>query len=446
MKKYFGTDGIRGIANDFLSPELAFKLGKVLGAKLRDEEESNKPYVYVGKDTRISSPLLEYSLISGFLSSGVDVKRLHLIPTPCVAYLTASTEASMGVMISASHNPYYDNGIKIFDSNGMKLPDEEELIIESMIDNVIDLPTITKDNVGIVLNRHESMYQYIESLFFSVKNRFDSLRIGLDCANGSTSVIAKRLFVRLGAEVFVINDEPNGTNINDNCGSTHLAQIKNLVLSKGLDFGFAFDGDGDRVLAIDELGNEIDGDHILYIFAKYMKEENTLTGNNVVTTVMANMGLYNALEEIGINTTKTKVGDRYVLEDMLKNNYNIGGEQSGHVIMLDYNTCGDGMLVALQLTSLIRKSGKKLSELSKGLVKYPQKLGKVVVNDKQVIMNDNELINMINLSNEELGKNGRVLIRPSGTEPVIRVMVEAITDELCDKYYDILYKKVNSLT
>jgi len=444
MKKYFGTDGIRGVANHFLTPELSFKLGKVLGHKVKQLDSKNRPYVYVGKDTRLSSPLLEYSLISGFLSSGVDVKRLHQIPTPCVAYLTASTEASLGVMVSASHNPYYDNGIKIFSNDGMKLTDEEELELEKMIEENSSVEVIN-DQIGAVLNRHESMYQYIESLYFSVKNRFDGLRIGLDCANGSTSILAKRLFARLGATVITINDEPNGLNINENCGATDTKQLEDLVKSSKLDLGFAFDGDGDRVIAIDELGNIIDGDFMLYVFAKHMKEEDNLRGNTVVTTVMSNMGLYKALEEENIDNKSTDVGDRYVLQEMLENDYNLGGEQSGHVIMLDYNTCGDGMLVALQFTSLIVKYNMKLSELVKDMTKYPQKLGKVVVPNKELIMNNSEYFKHIEKYNVELGSDGRILVSPSGTEHVIRVMVEAITEELCNKYYDLAYAELKNI-
>jgi len=444
MKKYFGTDGIRGVANDFLNPELSFRLGRVLGYLVKNGNKERK-YIYVGKDTRLSSPLLEYSLISGILSSGVDVKRLHLTPTPCVAYLTASTEAAMGVMVSASHNPYYDNGIKIFAEDGMKLTDEQELEIEKLMDSD-DIPRVVNDEVGIVLNRHESVYQYIESLFFSVEERFDGIRIGLDCANGSTSVIAKRLFTRLGAEVVVLNDEPNGKNINENCGATHPEEIQNLVKSSELDFGFAFDGDGDRVIAVDHEGSIIDGDHLIYIFAKEMKERGILDNNLVSTTVMSNMGLYKSLKKIGVTHSQTNVGDRYVLRDMLKNGAKLGGEQSGHIIMLNHNTCGDGLLVALQLTSLIALKRISLKNLAKDVTKYPQKLGKVSTNDKIKVMEDTSLTKLLAKAKKELAQDGRVIIRPSGTEPVIRVMVEAQNIDLCEKYYDLVFKKIQSLS
>lgn len=444
MKKYFGTDGIRGVANKFLTPELAFKVGRVLGAKIKRESAESRPYVYIGKDSRINSPMLEYSVISGLLSSGVDVKRLHLTPTPAVAYLTNSTEASLGIMISASHNPYYDNGIKIFGPNGLKMRDEEELTLESAIDGD-DVDRAINEDVGVVLNRHESIYQYIESLFFSVDNRFDGLTIGLDCANGSTSVIAKRLFTRLGAKVTVINNDPNGININEGCGATNVNQLQELVLSNGLDFGFAFDGDGDRVIAVDDKGHIVDGDHMIMLFAKHYKSLGKLKNNTVSTTVMSNMGLFVALESEGINVNVTDVGDRYVLADMIDNDVVIGGEQSGHIILLENNTCGDGMLIALQLASLIAKGTKTLSELADELVKYPQLLGKVKVEDKQKVMDSELLGNAILEANSKLGKDGRVLIRPSGTEPVVRVMVEAKNDKICEEYYNQFYDLVDSL-
>jgi len=443
MKKYFGTDGIRGVANEFLTPELAFKLARVLGKRI-SSNTGKRPYVYVGKDSRLSSPLLEYSLISGFLASGIDVKRLHLTPTPGVAYLTKSTEASMGIMVSASHNPYFDNGIKIFGESGFKLRDDEELEIESEIDNG-EIERSTYENVGEVLNRHESIYQYIESLFFSVNSRFDGLKIGLDCANGSTSVIAKRLFTRLGADVLVINDHPNGKNINDNCGATEIGQITKLVIDNKLDVGFAFDGDGDRVICVDNMGNPVDGDHMLMILSKQMAKNNKLNNGRVATTVMSNMGLFNSLEAESVEVNVTDVGDRYVLANMIDNGLNLGGEQSGHIIMLDYNTCGDGMLVALKLTEIMVKNELKMSELSSGLTKYPQLLGKITVSNKTEIMENTSLLARIKDANKTLGRDGRVLIRPSGTEPVIRVMVEAVDIKLCKQYYKEMFGLVEKL-
>jgi len=444
MKKYFGTDGIRGVANEFLTPELAFRLGRVLGNKAIKESGMKRPYIYIAKDSRINSSMLEYSVISGFLSSGVDVKRLHLAPTPAVAYLTKSTEASMGIMVSASHNPYYDNGIKIFGSDGLKLRDEEELEIERSIEENHVSRAINED-VGIVLNRHESIYQYIESLFFSVESRLEGLRIGLDCANGSTSDIAKRLFVRLGAYVEVINDKPNGININDKCGATDVAELSRLVVESKLDYGFAFDGDGDRVIAVDSLGRTVDGDHMILLFAKHLMGVKGLNNDKVSTTVMSNMGLFVALEKIGVGVNITDVGDRYVLANMIDEGLNIGGEQSGHVILLDYNNCGDGMLNALQIASVLKNLNMSMDDLYELLVKYPQKLGKIKVKDKLKVMTDESLLKEIERANLELGKSGRVLIRASGTEPVIRVMVEAKDDVTCTKYYDEFYDKVNKI-
>ncbi len=436
MKKYFGTDGIRGIANLELTPQIAYKTGQAIGYLLL---EKDNPYVYVGKDSRMSSPLLEYSLISGLLSMGVDVKRLHLIPSPCVAYLTGSTESDYGIMVSASHNPFYDNGIKIFNQNGKKLTDDEEAFIESFIDGEIDYTKPTHEQVGVVLNRHESMYQYIESLYFSVSTKFNGLKVGLDCANGSTSDIANRLFARLGAKVTVINDKPNGKNINMNCGSTYPEQLQALVKEKGLDIGFAFDGDGDRVIAVDDQGQLFDGDQIIHLLAQHYQQDGL---DAVVATVMSNGGLMSSLDAKGIKTYLTQVGDKYVFEEMEAKNLLLGGEQAGHIILRDFNTSGDGMLTALQLTAYLVSQDQPLSKLR--FKEYPQVSTKLQVKDKKRLIQHPELQSYLSqLQQEE--PNARIVLRASGTEPVIRVMVEHPELAMCQKLADQLVQKVNDL-
>jgi phosphoglucosamine mutase len=435
MKKYFGTDGIRGVANLELTPQMAYKTGQAIGYLLL---EKDNPYVYVGKDSRISSPLLEYSLISGLLSMGVNVKRLHLIPSPCVAYLTGSTESDYGIMVSASHNPYYDNGIKIFNHEGKKITDDEEDFIESFIDGEVDYIKPTHEQVGVVLNRHESMYQYIESLYFSVKTKFTGLKVGLDCANGSTSNIANRLFARLGAEVTVINDKPNGTNINDNCGSTYPERLQQLVKTKGLDIGFAFDGDGDRVIAVDDQGELFDGDQIIALLAKHAGSE----CRGVVATIMSNGALIDTLKEQGIDTYLTKVGDKYVYEEMVKRDLILGGEQAGHIILREFNTSGDGMLTALQVASALQKAGQPLSKLR--FTPYPQVSEKVQVTDKKRIIQDAGLLELKSKL-EASDASARIVLRASGTEPLIRVMVEHPNQSVCESMTHQLVEKIQSL-
>ncbi len=437
MKKYFGTDGIRGIANVELTPQIAYKTGQAIGYLLLQKEQA---YVYVGKDSRLSSPLLEYSLISGLLSMGVDVKRLHLIPSPCVAYLTASTESDYGIMVSASHNPYYDNGIKVFNHKGEKLTDEEEAFIESFIDGEVEYVKPSHDAVGVVLNRHESMYQYIESLYFSVPQRLQGLTVGLDCANGSTSNIANRLFARLGATVTVIHDKPNGKNINDACGSTHPEALQQLVKDHGLDVGFAFDGDGDRVIAVDNQGHLFDGDQILALLAKKYHQEGRL--DTVVATVMSNGALMDTLRHIGVNTLLTQVGDKYVYETMVDHNVMLGGEQAGHVILRDFNTSGDGMLTALQLASALVQMNQPLSSLR--FAPYPQVLDSVVVKDKKRIIQDASL-QALKTKLEASDPTARIVLRASGTEPVIRVMVEHQSVPACEKIARALMEKIQSI-
>jgi phosphoglucosamine mutase len=435
MKKYFGTDGIRGVANLELTPQIAYKTGQAVGYLLLNKDN---PYVYVGKDSRISSPLLEYSLVSGLLSMGVNVKRLHLIPSPCVAYLTGSTESDYGIMVSASHNPFYDNGIKIFNNEGKKITDEEEDFIESFIDGEVDYVKPTHEHVGIVLNRHESMYQYIESLYFSVKTKFTGLKVGLDCANGSTSNIANRLFARLGAEVTVINDKPNGTNINEQCGSTYPEKLQQLVKTKGLDVGFAFDGDGDRVIAVDDQGQLFDGDQIIALLAKKAKDQ----CRGVVATVMSNGALIQTLKEQGIETYLTKVGDKYVYEEMVKRDLILGGEQAGHIILREFNTSGDGMLTALQVATVLIEANAPLSKLR--FTPYPQVSEKVVVSDKKRLIKDASLLALKDQL-EASDPSARIVLRASGTEPLIRVMVEHASLDVCQQMTQQLINKIQSL-
>jgi phosphoglucosamine mutase len=369
---------------------------------------------------------------------GVNVKRLHLIPSPCVAYLTGSTESDYGIMVSASHNPFYDNGIKIFNNEGKKITDEEEDFIESFIDGEVEYLKPTHEHVGVVLNRHESMYQYIESLYFSVKTKFNGLKVGLDCANGSTSNIANRLFARLGAEVTVINDKPNGTNINDQCGSTYPEKLQQLVKTKGLDVGFAFDGDGDRVIAVDDKGELFDGDQIIALLAKKAKDQ----CRGVVATVMSNGALIQTLKEQGIETYLTKVGDKYVYEEMVKRDLNLGGEQAGHIILREFNTSGDGMLTALQVATALIQANAPLSKLR--FTPYPQVSEKVVVSDKKRLIKDASLLALKDKL-EASDSSARIVLRASGTEPLIRVMVEHASLDVCQQMSQQLINKIQSL-
>lgn len=432
MKKYFGTDGIRGVANNTLTPELAFKLGRVLGHVLKQNRE--KANVLIGRDTRISGELLEYALISGLLSIGVNVMRLGVISTPAVAYLTKALEAQAGIMISASHNPYPDNGIKVFGPDGYKLSDDVELEMETLIDAPDDLERPINDKIGVVESYFEGQHKYLTYLQKTINNTFEGLKIALDCANGATSFLAPHLFANLGAEVLLINNNPNGTNINVNCGSTHIETLQRFVIDNEVDVGLAFDGDGDRLIAVDEKGNVVDGDAIMYIFGKHFKEKGTLKQDTIVTTVMSNIGLHKALTVLELKSVQTAVGDRYVLEEMLKSGYNIGGEQSGHIILLDYSTTGDGLLTAVQLVNIMVEQEESLSSLAKGFKSYPQLLKNVEVKDKTKVMEAEQVIAKIKEVETILGSNGRVLVRPSGTEPVVRVMIEAETEELCEQY------------
>lgn len=434
MGKYFGTDGVRGIANKELTPELAYKLGRAAGYILTKDEE--KPKVVIGRDTRISGHLLETALISGLLSIGVEVLRLGVITTPGVAYLTTATSAHAGVMISASHNPVADNGIKFFGRDGFKLTDEQEAEIERLMDAEDNMPRPTGGGVGVINDYFEGGQKYLSFLKDTVDNDFEGMQIALDCANGAASSLATHLFADLEADIYTIGSSPDGLNINDGVGSTHPEKLQEFVLEKEADVGLAFDGDGDRLIAVDEKGNIVDGDKIMFICAKHMNNKGELKNSTVVSTVMSNIGFYKALEENGMRSDKTAVGDRYVMEEMRRGGYNLGGEQSGHIIFLDHITTGDGMLSALQLVNVMKETGKKLSELAGEMITYPQVLNNVKVTNKNEAMSHPDILKEIEAVEKELGDDGRVLVRPSGTEPLIRVMVEAPTKEQCEKYAD----------
>ncbi|TLS34925.1 phosphoglucosamine mutase [Pseudalkalibacillus caeni] len=435
MGKYFGTDGVRGVANTELTPELAFKLGRFGGYVLT--KESEKPKILIGRDTRISGYMLEGALVAGLLSIGAEVMRLGVISTPGVAYLTKALGAQAGVMISASHNPVGDNGIKFFGPDGFKLSDEQEEEIEKLLDGETDsLPRPTGADLGIVSDYFEGSQKYLQYLKQTVDEDFNGLHIALDCAHGATSSLAPHLFADLEADISTIGTNPNGININDGVGSTHPEALAAFVKEKGADVGLSFDGDGDRLIAIDENGNIIDGDQIMFICAKFYKQQRRLRHDTVVSTVMSNLGFHKGLEEEGIQSIQTKVGDRYVMEEMRKNGYILGGEQSGHIIFLEHITTGDGMLSALQLVNIMKVTEKPLSELAAEMQKFPQVMVNVRVADKTKLSGNERIDKEINEVETEMGEEGRVLVRPSGTEPLIRVMAEAPTEELCKKYVD----------
>lgn len=443
MGKYFGTDGVRGVANEGLTPELAFKLGRVGGYVLTHGTE--KPKVVIGRDTRISGHMLEGALVAGLLSIGAEVMRLGVISTPGVAYLTKTLSAHAGIMISASHNPVEDNGIKFFGPDGFKLSDEQENEIEQLIDAEDTLPRPIGGDIGVTNDYFEGGQKYLSFLKDTIDNDFEGLTIALDCANGATSSLATHLFADLEADIYSIGSKPNGLNINDGVGSTHPEKLQEFVLEKGADIGLAFDGDGDRLIAVDEKGNIVDGDQIMYICAKFLNSKGLLRQNTVVSTVMSNIGFYKALEAEGIKSDKTAVGDRYVMEEMRKGGYNLGGEQSGHIIFLNYTTTGDGMLSALQLVNVMKETGKPLSELASEMTIFPQVLKNVKVTDKNAALSNPKVLSEIEAVEKELGADGRVLVRPSGTEPLVRVMVEAPTKEECEQYVDRIVKVVDDL-
>ncbi|WP_339148444.1 MULTISPECIES: phosphoglucosamine mutase [unclassified Sutcliffiella] len=435
MGKYFGTDGVRGVANSELTPELAFKVGRLGGYVLTKDQ--TRPKVLIGRDTRISGHMLEGALVAGLLSIGAEVMRLGVISTPGVAYLTKALGAQAGVMISASHNPVADNGIKFFGPDGFKLSDEQEAEIEALMDEETDsLPRPVGADLGQVNDYFEGGQKYLQFLKQTVDEDFSGIHIALDCAHGATSSHATHLFADLEADISTMGSSPNGLNINDGVGSTHPEALAELVLEKGADIGLAFDGDGDRIIAVDEKGQIVDGDQIMFICAKYLSEQGRLRHNTVVSTVMSNLGFYKALEANNVETKQTAVGDRYVVEEMKNGNYLLGGEQSGHIIFLDYNTTGDGMLTGLQLVNIMKLTKKSLSELAGEMTKFPQLLVNIKVTDKHRVTENEKVKAVIEAVEAEMNGNGRILVRPSGTEPLVRVMAEAPTQEQCDEYVE----------
>lgn len=434
MGKYFGTDGVRGVANEGLTPELAFKLGRFGGYALINQTDE-KPRVLVGRDTRISGEMLESALIAGLLSIGAEVMRLGVISTPGVAYLTKDMEANAGVMISASHNPVEDNGIKFFGPDGFKLTDEQEEVIESYLDQDSDnLPRPTGVEVGSISDYFEGGQKYLSYIKSTIDTDFEGLKIGIDGAHGSTYHLGPYLFGDLEADTVTVGSNPDGTNINAEVGSTHPERLQELVKDEECDFGLAFDGDGDRIIAVDEKGEIVDGDKIMFILAQDMKEKGLLKDDTVVSTVMSNLGFYKAIEAHGMRSDKTKVGDRYVVAEMREHGYNLGGEQSGHIVMMDYNTTGDGLLTGVHLAAVVKESGKKLSELAAQIETFPQELVNVRVTDKHHVTENEKVKEVMSQVEEKMAGNGRILVRASGTEPLVRVMVEAETEELVRDY------------
>ena len=435
MGKYFGTDGFRGEANKNLTAEHAYKIGRFLGWYYGQKTKADRCRVVIGKDTRRSSYMFEYSLVSGLTASGADVYLLHVTTTPSVSYVVRTEEFDCGIMISASHNPYYDNGIKVINGRGEKLEEETIEKIESYLDGEMgEIPFAKRDAIGRTVDYAAGRNRYIGYLISLATRSFKNMRVGLDCANGSASAIAKNVFDALGAETHVINNTPDGLNINTNCGSTHIEGLQKYVVENHLDVGFAYDGDADRCLAVDSEGKLVDGDKILYVCGKYMKEQGTLVNNTVVTTVMSNFGLYKAFEREGISYEKTAVGDKYVYENMSQNGHCLGGEQSGHIIFSKHATTGDGILTSLKLMEVILEKKETLAKLADEVQIYPQVLKNVRVKDKEAAQADRDVQAEVQKVSDALGDTGRILVRPSGTEPLIRVMVEAPTDEICGKY------------
>ena len=448
MGKYFGTDGFRGEAGINLTADHAFKVGRFLGwyyTQLKHQNNDSSPArIVIGKDTRRSSYMFEYSLVGGLVASGADAYLLHVTTTPSVAYIARMDEFDCGIMISASHNPYYDNGIKLINRHGEKMDEETINLVEDYLDGKLnlfgkswdELPFASRDNIGCTVDYVSGRNRYVGYLISLGIYSFKGVKVALDCANGSSWNVAKAVFDALGAKTLVINAEPNGTNINDNAGSTHIGGLQKFVVENQCDVGFAYDGDADRCLCVDEKGNVLTGDHILYIYGRYMKERGKLVNNTVVTTVMSNFGLYKAFDECGIGYAKTAVGDKYVYEYMTKNGCRIGGEQSGHIIFSKYASTGDGILTSLKMMEVMLARKKKMSELSEGFTVYPQVLKNIRVHNKAEAQNDNDVQASVKTVAEKLGESGRILVRESGTEPVIRVMVEAESEETCQKYVD----------
>lgn len=448
MAKYFGTDGFRGEAGINLTADHAFKVGRFLGwyyTQLKHQNNDSSPArIVIGKDTRRSSYMFEYSLVGGLVASGADAYLLHVTTTPSVAYIARMDEFDCGIMISASHNPYYDNGIKLINRHGEKMDEETISLVEDYLDGKLnlfgkswdELPFASRDHIGCTVDYVSGRNRYVGYLISLGIYSFKGVKVALDCANGSSWNVAKAVFDALGAKTLVINAEPNGTNINNNAGSTHIEGLQKFVVENHCDVGFAYDGDADRCLCVDEKGNVITGDHILYIYGRYMKERGKLVNNTVVTTVMSNFGLYKAFDECGIGYAKTAVGDKYVYEYMTKNGCRIGGEQSGHIIFSKYASTGDGILTSLKMMEVMLARKKKMSELSEGFTVYPQVLKNIRVHNKAEAQNDNDVQAAVKAVAEKLGDSGRILVRESGTEPVIRVMVEAESEETCQKYVD----------
>jgi len=446
MGRYFGTDGFRGEANATLTADHAYKVGRFLGwyygELKRQKGDNSSPRIVIGKDTRRSSYMFEYTLIAGLTASGADAYMLHVTTTPSVAYIARVDEFDCGIMISASHNPYYDNGIKLINSHGEKMDEETISLIEDFLDGKLglfgkkwdSLPYATRENIGKTVDYSSGRNRYIGYLISLGMYSFRGMKVGIDCANGSAWNIAKSVFEALGATTYVINAQPDGFNINENAGSTHIGGLQNFVKEKGLDVGFAYDGDADRCLCVDEKGNVITGDHILYIYGLYMKERGKLLGNAIVTTVMSNFGLFKALDAVGINYVKTAVGDKYVYEYMSEHGVRLGGEQSGHIIFSKYATTGDGILTSLKMMEVIMAKKQPLSKLAEPVKTYPQELVNVRVTDKEGAQNDKDVLAAVKKIEKKLKSSGRILVRPSGTEPLIRVMVEAESKDICKSY------------
>ena len=455
MGKYFGTDGFRGEANKNLTADHAYKIGRFLGwyyGELKKQSSDDTPArIVIGKDTRRSSYMFEYSLVGGLVASGADAYLLHVTTTPSVAYVARVDEFDCGIMISASHNPYYDNGIKLINGNGEKMDEDTISLVEAYLDgnlNVFgkdyaEIPYAHRDRIGCTVDYVSGRNRYVGYLISLGVYSFKGMKVGLDCANGSSWNIAKAVFNALGAKTYVINAYPNGTNINTDAGSTHIEGLQKFVVEKGLDVGFAYDGDAVRCLCVDEKGNVVDGDAILYVYGRYMKEREKLITNTVVTTVMSNFGLYKAFDELGIGYAKTAVGDKYVYEYMQKNGCRLGGEQSGHIIFSKYASTGDGILTSLKMMEVMMAKKKKMSQLTEDLHIYPQVLVNVKVKDKAVAQADKDVQEAVQKVADALGDTGRILVRESGTEPLIRVMVEAETEEICKNYVDDVVSIIN---
>lgn len=435
----FGTDGIRGKFNQEITLDMALKLGEFLGR----EHRGNK--ILIGEDTRLSSPILAYTVATGIASMGCDVFMMGICPTPALAYTASLEKFSSAVMVSASHNPYYDNGLKVFNKHGSKISEELEMKISDYLNNDIKLEKPANNSLGRIIDYSEGIDHYIKHIEQFVSRDFSDLKIVLDCANGSAITTAKQAFMDLQADVIEICALSNGTNINENCGSTHLETIRKEVLRTKADLGFAFDGDADRCLAVDHEGNVIDGDTLLFILAKSLYKDGRLKQSTVVTTVMANLGFKNSCEALGLNVVITDVGDKHVYDEMYQHNYKLGGEQSGHIIMKDFATTGDGVLTALKIADIVVQTKTSLKDLASELEHFPQLLEKVVVEDKLSVMNHEDVQKKIKEINDQLGSKGRILVRPSGTEPVIRIMVEATSSKLCESHVNDMISVINNI-